>query len=112
MEPLDSHAEQAGRDLEVKHRTLGTLDLLGDPLVGLVRREIAPDVGAPPCPAREDLRVGPLAGGGLDRLPRLLTEVVVGPVVERDADDRAIYKPSGLEPVERGETHHTCAVAR
>ena len=34
------------------------------------------------------------------------------PVVERDADDRAVEQPAALEPVERPEGHHAGEVAR
>ena len=51
------------------------------------------------------------AGGGLDRLPGVLAEVLVGPVVDGDADDRAVEQAPLLEPVERVEGHHLRQIA-
>ena len=38
-------------------------------------------------------------------------QLLVGPVVDRDADDRAVEQPALLEPVERAEGHHLREVA-
>ena len=74
--------------------------------------EVALDVGEALREPVEHLRVGLLAGGGLDRLPGVLAEVLVRPVVEGDADYRAVQQAPGLEPVERVEGHHLGQVAR
>ena len=54
---------------------------------------------------------GFLPGRGLDRLAGVVTEVLVRPVVEGHADDRAVEQPPGLEPVERVEGHHLRQIA-
>ena len=38
-------------------------------------------------------------------------ELLVGPVVDGDADDRAVEEAAGLEPVERAKRHHLRQVA-
>ena len=74
-------------------------------------REVALDVGQPGREAVEHLLVERLAGAD-DRLAGAVAELVVGPVVDRDADDRARQQPALLEPVQRSERHHLGQVAR
>ena len=42
---------------------------------------------------------------------RVLAQLLDGPVVDRDADDRAVELAAGLEPVERPEGHFLRQVA-
>ena len=49
--------------------------------------------------------------GAHDRLAGALDELVDRPVVDRDADDRAVEQPALLEPVQRAERHHLRQVA-
>ena len=98
-EPADRHPEQGRRDLQIEDGCLGALDRLPYPLVGGVIGEVALDVGEPLRQAVEDLRVGLLAGAGRNRAMAVLAKVVVRPVVEGDADDRAVEQAPGLEPV-------------
>jgi hypothetical protein len=46
------------------------------------------------------------SAGGLDRLAGVLAQVLGGPVVDRDAHDRAAEQAAALQPVERAEGHH------
>ena len=110
-EALDDPAEEERRDLEVEDRRLGALDRLADALVGRRRPRSRPDVREPVGEAVEDLLVELLARAD-DRLARALDELVDRPVVDRDADDRAVEQPALLEPVQRAEGHHLREVAR
>ena len=44
--------------------------------------------------------------GELDRLSRTRPELIVGPVVDGHADDRAVEEAAGLESIERVKGHH------
>ncbi len=110
-EPLDRHPEEGGRDLQIEDRGPRSLDVGGEALVGVGLGEVALDVGEAFRQAVEDLRVGLLPGRGLDRLAGVLTKVLLRPVVEGDADDRAVEQAPGLEPVERVEGHHLGQIA-
>ena len=104
-EALDHAPEQKGRDLEVEHG-LGDLADRGRHLLeGRRVREVPRDVGEAGGEAIEDGLVDRRAAA-LDRFAGALLEVVDGPVVDSDADDRAIEQPALLEPVERVEGHH------
>ena len=46
-----------------------------------------------------------------DRLARALDELLHGPVVDGDADDRAVEQPPQLEPIQRAERHHLREIA-
>ncbi len=109
-EPLDDRAEEERRDLEVEDRRLAPADRLADALVRRRVGEVARHVREPRGEAVEDLLVERLAGAH-DRLARALDELVDRPVVDRDADDRAVEQPALLEPVERPEGHHLRQVA-
>ncbi len=69
------------------------------------------EVREPPREPLEDRLVELLAGRD-DRLTRTLDELLERPVVERDADDRAVEEPARLEPVQRAVGHHAREVAR
>ena len=60
--------------------------------------------------AREDLLVDLLAAA-FDRGARALAQVLNAPVIARDANDRAVQKTTGLQPVERVEGHHLRQIA-
>ncbi len=103
--------EQEGRDLEVEDRHVRALDRLADALVGRVVAEVALDIGHAAREPVEHRGVDLLAGGGLDRRLCPVAELIHGPVVDRDADDRAVEQPAGFEPVEGMERHHLREVA-
>ena len=107
---LHDSAEQERRDLEVEDRVLGPVDRLGDALVRRRVAEVAGHVGEPVGEALEHLLVQLLAGAD-DRLARSLLELVDRPVVDGDAQDRAVEQAALLEPVERTERHHLGEVA-
>jgi hypothetical protein len=108
---LDHRAEEKRRDLEVEDRELGSVDCLGDPLVGRRVGEITRDVGEPLGEAVEHLRLDLLART-LDRRPSTFLQIVDRPVVHRDSDDRAVEEAAPLEAVEGHESHHFRQVAR
>ena len=107
---LDDHPEQRRRDLQVEHRLLLALDRLADALVRGVVGEVARHVRHALGQAGEDLLVELLTGGD-DRRARPVDELVVGPVVDGDADDRAVEQLALLEPVQRPEGHDLRQVA-
>jgi hypothetical protein len=109
-QPCHDRAEQARRNLEVEHRHGGGADGGLDALEGRRLGEIARHVGEPAGESPEDLTVDRLAGR-LDRLPRVLPQVLDGPVLGSDAHDRAIQQPPLLEPVERAQRHLAGEVA-
>jgi hypothetical protein len=110
-EAADHAAEQKGRDLEVEHGARGVAEHLGEPLVGRRVGEVAVQIGHPRGQAREDGAVERLAGSR-DRRAGMRAQVVLGPVVDGDADDRAVEQPAPLEPVQRAERHDLGEVAR
>jgi hypothetical protein len=109
--PATYPSEQERRDLEVEDRCLGVADRGTDALVHGAVREVARDVGKARREAVEHLRVDRLAGS-LDRVARTLHELVDRPVVDRDADDRAVEEPPLLELVQRVEGHDLREVSR
>src|SRR3954466_12239626 len=57
--------------------------------------------------ARWDItRIGRWAGPPANVRPGMGAQVLVGPVGDGDAEDRALQQPAPLEPVERPEGHH------
>ncbi len=88
-EAVDHGGEQRGRDLEVEDRPLRVADRLADPLEGGGVGVVALDVGEAVGEAGEDVLVGVGDGGG-DRFAGVLAQLLVVPVVDRDADDRAV----------------------
>src|SRR5262249_27497072 len=86
------------------------VDRLGDAFVGRSVSEVARDVGEPLGEAAEDLLVELLARPD-DRVARALDELVDRPVVDGDAEDRAVEQPALLEPVERPERHRLREIA-
>ena len=109
-EPADDGGEQRRRNLEVEDRADRALDLLRDALVRRVVLEVAVDVGQAAHEPLEHLVVDLLARRG-DRVVGALDEVLPRPVVEGDADDRALQETAALEPVERAKGHHPGEVA-
>src|SRR6185503_2344269 len=109
-EPLHDSAEEEGWDLEVEDREGGAFDRLCDPSVRRVVPEVPGDVREPRRKALEHLLVQFLAGAD-DRLPRALDELVDRPIVDCDAENRAVQKPALLEPVEGMERHDLRQVA-
>ena len=106
---FDDRAEQEGRDLEVEDRGGGAADRVANALVGRGVTEVARHVGEP---RGERSKVASSSSPGAhDRLAGPLLQLVVGPVVDGDADDRAVEEPARLEPVERAEGHHLRQVA-
>ena len=110
-EPLDHGPEQERRDLEVEHRAALARERRGQALEGGGVAEVAGQVGEARGEAVEDVCLQRLAAVD-DRLPRALAQVVVAPVLNGDADDRAVEQPSPLEPVERTQRHLLREVAR
>ena len=103
-------AEQERRDLEVEDRGAGVLQPHREALerrrVGEVARQVG-EAGGEPV---EHRRVEGLTACQ-DRLAGTLAQVVVRPVVDGDADDRAGQQPARLEAVERVQRHHLRQVA-
>ena len=107
----DHRPEEQRRNLEVEDRRLRALDSLRDLGVGCVVREVSVVVREPLRETSEHLLVEFLARPD-DRVAGALYELLERPVVERDADDRAVQEPALLEPVQRAERHHLREVAR
>ena len=110
-EAFDDGAEEERRYLEVEDGCRGALDRSSDALAGGRVGEVATHVGEPFREAIENLLVE-LLSGPLDRFAGAFSQLVVGPVVDGDADDRAVEEPARFEPVERAEGHHLRQVAR
>ncbi len=108
--PGDDAPEEERRDLEVEDRVLGAVERGRDTLVGRTVGEVAAQIRQPLCEPLEHLLVQLLAGPD-DRLAGTLLQLVVGPVVDGDADDRAVEEAALLEPVERAKRHHLRQVA-
>ena len=104
-QPFDHGPEQKRRNLEVEDRVLRGPDRLADALIGFGLAEVALHVGESRGEALEDLIVDRLAGP-LDRRARAIDELLDGPVIDRNADDRAVDQAPPLEPVQRAERHH------
>ena len=109
-EPFDNRAEEEGRNLEVEDRGLSTVDRGRNSLIRRRVGEVTALIREPLRKAVENLLVD-LLTRPLDRLARTFLQVVVGPVVDSHADDRAVEEPAGLEPVERMKGHHFREVA-
>ena len=107
----DDGCEQRRRDLEVEDRRASRADRLCDAFEGRRIGEVAADVGEPLGQAREDLRVDVLAARG-DRVVGVLAQPLDRPVVDRDADDRAVQQPARLEAVERAQRHLLGEISR
>src|SRR4051794_35310311 len=111
METLDDSAEQERRDLQVVDGRLRVPELLLQALERLGIAEVPAQVRQPAGEALEGLLVERLTTVD-DCTTRALLQVVDCPVVNRDADDRAIEQASFLEPVQRAQRHHLGQVAR
>jgi hypothetical protein len=107
---LDHGAEQERWDLQVEDRGRRLPDGGADALVGGRVTEVAGQVRQPPGEALEHRLLQRLAGR-LDRLTGVLAQVLGGPVVDRDANDRAGEQTAALQPVEGAEGHHLGQVA-
>ena len=99
----DHHAEQRRRDLEVEDRAAGAVERAGDALERPRVGEVAAQVGESRREALEHRLVDRL--GGFDRGARVRAQLIVGPVVERHAEDRALQEAAELQPVQRPERH-------
>ena len=104
VQPLDHGGEHRGRDGEVEERVFGGAERGFEPRetpgLAVVARDVAQPVGEPVEGGTVDLaQMGfyPVAGAG--------GELVGAPIVERDADDRALEVAARLHPVERGKDH-------
>ena len=109
-EPLHDRPEQERRDLEVVDRAPAAVEHSGEALERLGIGEVAGDVGHPRREAREHLLVDRLPGS-LDRAARVRAQVLEGPVVDRDADDRTGQQAASLQAVQRPERHDLREVA-
>jgi hypothetical protein len=109
-EPGDDAPEQERRDLEVEDGVQGAVQRGCDALVCRAFGEVSAQVREALGELVEHLLVQLLARAH-DRLARTLAQLVVGPVVDRDADDRAVEEAALLEPVERAKRHHFRQVA-
>jgi len=107
---FDHGPEQERRDLEVEDRVLGPVERLGDRLVGGRVPEVAGHVLEAVGQALEHLLVELLPRAD-DRLARALLELVDSPVVDGDAEDRAVEQAALLEPVQGPEGHHLGEIA-
>ena len=103
-EALDHRAEEERRDLEIEDRAGRALERRGDAGVRRLVAEVPGHVGHPRRQAVED-RVVDLLTGALDGRAGMLAELVVAPVLDRDAQDRAVQQASSLQPVQRPERH-------
>ena len=106
----DDPAEQERRDLEVEDRARRLADGRFDAPVRRLVPEVALDVREALREPLEHRLVERLPGAD-DRVPRALDQLVDGPVVDGDADDRAVEEAAALEPVQRTEGHHLREVA-
>ena len=109
-ETFDDAAEQERWDLEVEDGRLRRLDRLADARVGGLIAEVAGNVREAVGEALEDGFVERLARAD-DRVARPFDQLLLAPVVDCDADDRAVDQPASLEPVQRPERHHLRQVA-
>ena len=109
-ELLHDLPEQERRDLEVEDGRRHALDRRPDPFIGGRVGEVPRDVRETFCEAIEH-RLVELLARSLDRRLGPLAQVGHGPVVDRDADDRAVEQPTRLEAIERPEGHHLRQVA-
>jgi hypothetical protein len=103
-QPLHHGAEQERRDLEVVDRAPLPVEHPGETLERLGIGEVPGDVGHPRREALEDLLVDRLPGA-LDRTARVCAQVLDGPVVDSDADDRTGQQAAPLQAVQRPERH-------
>jgi hypothetical protein len=110
-EALHDAAEEERRDLEVEDRCARPAERRGDALIRRRIGEVARHVRQPGGEALEDPLVQRLAAGR-DRDPRVVAQIVGAPVVDGDADDRAVEQAAPFEPVQRSECHHLREIAR
>jgi hypothetical protein len=102
--------EQRGRDLEVEDGPLGLAETCADPLEGVGVGVVALHVGDPGSEPREDVFVG-IGDRCGNRLVGVLAKLLDAPVVDRDADDRAVELAARLQAIERPEGHFLRQVA-
>ena len=104
----DGHLEERGGDLQVEHRMPRLAEGLGEPLVGGGVGEVSSDVTHPGYQALERVRVDPprvVTDRRRHRVARVLSQVIVGPVVDGHPDDGALEPAGAFESVERDERH-------
>ena len=109
-EALDDGAEQERRDLEVEDRASSRRRSPRRRARRSPRRRSRPDVREARREALEH-RLVELLPGPDDRRRARARQLVDGPVVDGDADDRAVEQAALLEPVQRAEGHHLRQVA-
>ena len=110
VQPLDDGGEQERWNLEVEDRERRSGDRRGNALVGGAVGEVTLYIRQPRREPLEHRVVERLAGAD-DRLAGAFDELIDGPVVACDTDDRAVKKPAPFEAVERVEGHHLREIA-
>ena len=103
-EPLDHRAEQGRRDLEVEDGAARFADGLGHTPIGVVVAEVTGQIRQPRGEAIEHFVIDRLTAVR-DALACVCPQVVDGPVVGCDSQDRAVQQAAPLQPVERVEGH-------
>ncbi len=96
--------EQVRRDLQVEQRPVRALDHRTQPVVGVGIGEVAGHIGHPAGQSLERVRVD-LFAGVLDRVTRMLAQVVGAPVLRGNANNGAVQQPAPLQPVQGSESH-------
>lgn len=89
---FDDGGEQERWDLEVEHRLFSTCDRCAHPSVRGVVREVALHIGHPVGQPAEHLVIEFFARSH-NRVPGPLNKLVLGPVLECNADDGAVDQP-------------------
>ena len=110
-ERADDLAEQERRDLQVEHGRLRPRDRLPDVGVRVLLREITTHVRETVRESFEHRLVDRFARP-LDRGSGVFAQLVDGPVVDRDADDRAVEEPTRFQSVQRPEGHDLREIPR
>ena len=110
-EALDDPAEEERRDLEVEDRALRAARSPSATRSYVAASPKSPWTYESRSAKRVEHRLVELLARADDRVARALDELVDRPVVDGDADDRALEQPALLEPVQRMERHHLGQVA-
>ena len=104
VQPLDHGGEHRGRDGEVEERVCGgaerRLETGETARVAVIAGDVAQPVSEP-----GEHRIIDGAQMGLDPVAGAGGEFLGGPIVQSDADDRALEGAARLHPVERGKDH-------
>ena len=99
----DDLAEQRRRYLQVEHRRVFAFDRRASLLVGLRVGEVTGDHRKSLCEAAKTS--SSIFSPAVSIELRAWSTSRLRPVVECDADDRAVEQPAALQPVERPERH-------